>query len=100
MSEGAKRHRCPECGESHMGFTELCGFCLASMVVEGVRTGKIKGPFPVTQSSSVENVTAPLESVSHGGKRQGAGRKRKYESNAARLRAWRKNNGRSGKDDS
>ena len=72
MSE-AKRHRCPGCGTNHMGFTRLCGFCLAGM--EGT---------PV-----VTNVTA---TVTGRGFSTGKGRLRKHKSNAARQAAWRKNN--------
>ena len=95
MSE-AKRHRCPECRAYHMGFTEKCGDCLAEA---GFRKSPVYGTEIViprldsvgtaVTKSRVENVTTPLESVSHGGRRPGAGRKRKHASNAARLRAWR-----------
>ena len=70
----AKRHRCPECRAYHMGFTEFCGWCLA----QGRGTKAGNNVTPVTKR----------------------GRPRKHKSNAARQAVWRKNNGRSSKDDS
>jgi hypothetical protein len=84
MSE-SKRHKCPVCGEFHTGFTEKCGWCLYAepMVAARARARVMKSSEPEQQ----------LESVSHGGKRPGAGRKRKHANGAARLRAWREKHG-------
>ena len=94
MSE-AKRHRCPECRGFHTGFTDKCGGCLAEA---GFRRSPVYGTeivIPRLESVGTAVTKSRVESVTgtHGGRRPGAGRKRKHASNAARQAAWREKNG-------
>lgn len=71
-----KLHRCPECGQSHSGFTDRCGECLAN-VTTNVTPDRDAAPTSVTT-----NVTGR-------GFGSGKGRARIHGSNAERQAAYR-----------
>ena len=75
-----KFHRCPDCGRSHAGFTELCGDCLdyGSRLVEGSEA-QVAGITPLVTIMGGKEAN----NVTH------RGRPRQYRNNAERQAAYR-----------
>ncbi len=68
---------CPSCKQKHTGFTDKCADCLNALP---------EGALVIADETVTEFLTGQPNNVTPVTKR---GRPRKYESNAARQKAWR-----------